>query len=117
MSFLVAALAGSIGALGRYVVSGLVQRRMRSTFPVGTAAVNVIGALALGLAIGSGGTENVVVTAMAGFLGGFTTFSTWMIETSRLGLVPKPTARAIVNLAVLPLLGVAAAALGYYMRG
>lgn len=117
MSVAVAALAGSIGALARYLLSGAVQERSASAFPVGTAAVNVLGALLLGFTAGSGIIPAGATTAVVGFLGGFTTFSTWAVETLRLGMVPRPSLRAMVNLAALPMLGVLAAALGYYARG
>jgi fluoride ion exporter CrcB/FEX len=48
-------------------------------------------------------------------LGGFTTFSTWMIETARLGVVPRPSASAVLNLAATAVTGVACAALGYHL--
>jgi fluoride ion exporter CrcB/FEX len=53
--------------------------------------------------------------AAAGFTAGFTTFSTWMVETARLGLFPRPSMRSAANLFVLGVLGVLSAALGYYV--
>jgi CrcB protein len=117
MSVIIAAVAGSFGAWGRYLVSGSVQRRSGSSFPVGTAAVNVLGALVLGFTVRGGIISTGATTAVVGFLGGFTTFSTWVVETLRLGMVRRPSRQAMVNLVAVPLLGVAAAALGYYVRG
>jgi fluoride exporter len=112
MTFLVITLAGALGALCRYLISGAVQESSRSDFPVGTLAVNLTGAFLLGLVAGADGLQPGGSLAAAGFLGGFTTFSTWMIETIRLGM-PPIRSRALVNL-VLPLLaGVALAAVGY----
>lgn len=112
MTILVAAAAGSVGALVRYVVSGVVQQRTRSSMPLGTAVVNLAGAFLLGIVLGVGG-GSLWSTAAAGFTGGLTTFSTWMVETLGLGVVPRPSVRAVINLAVLAALGVALAALGY----
>lgn len=108
---LLAILFGSLGAVLRYLVSGLVQERVRHDFPVGTLAVNLVGAFALGLLVGSGADlESPVIVSLVGLLGGFTTFSTWMVET--LGLGPW-SVRAAMNLVVMLLGGVLAAAVGF----
>jgi fluoride exporter len=82
-------LASGIGALARYELAGAVQRRAGGTRPWGTAAVNVSGALLLGLLVGLHASarlsDAVFAVAGAGFCGGFTTFSTWMVESVRLG--------------------------------
>ena len=114
MSLIVVSLAGSAGAVARYLVSGWVQESSGSDFPIGTMVVNVVGAFALGLVTGLGGLESGLLLAVAGFLGGFTTFSTWMIETVRLGL---RSSRAVWNLALSVLGGVAAAAIGFILTG
>lgn len=96
----------------RYVVSGLVQRWSRSDFPTGTVTVNLIGAFALGTAVGAG-LGSVPMATVGGFLAGFTTFSTWMVESIGIGLVPRPRTRAIVNLVGMLLAGLGLAAAGY----
>ncbi len=113
MSILIAALAGSFGAAARYVVSGAAQRRSRSSMPVGTAVVNLAGALALGVAVGSPNLSGNALLAVAGFMGGFTTFSTWMVETVRLGVAPALSQRAALNLIGMVVAGIALATLGY----
>jgi CrcB protein len=80
--------AGALGALARYEAGGLVQRVTASERPWGTLAVNVSGALALGLLAGlrlEGALDpDVYRVAGMGFLGAYTTFSTWMLESVRL---------------------------------
>jgi CrcB protein len=117
MIIVITAVAGSVGALARYVVSGAVQQRTGSQMPLGTAVVNLAGAFILGVALGVGSPSSAVTVALVGFTGGFTTFSTWMIESVRLGLLPRPTLRSMLNLAVVPTAGVMLAAFGYFLTG
>ena len=114
MTILAGALAGGVGAVCRFLLVGVVQRRTGSELPLGTGAVNLLGAFVIGLVAG-GGADGVVVMMMAAFLGGFTTFSTWMAESFRLGVFPRPRGLAILNLSVTILLGIAFAAAGYYL--
>ena len=115
MTILLAALTGSCGAACRYWVSGAVQRRSGGAFPVGTAVVNLVGAFILGLVVGAWDASAAWTVASVGFLGGFTTFSTWMVETVRLGVVPRVSLLAAVNAIGVPALGLALAATGYHL--
>ena len=112
---LVAAATGSIGALVRYLVTGWMQQWTGSTLPVGTAFVNVVGAFLVGVAVGSMGIESTVAIAAIGFLGGLTTFSTWMVETVNFAVEPGYRAAAVANLLVPLAAGVTFAALGFYL--
>lgn len=111
-----AIVAGGLGALARYGLAGIVQRRTQSNHPWGTAVVNITGAALLGTLIAlhaSGHASNITVTiAGTGFAGGFTTFSTWMVESVR--LAEPPTQRQLllagVNVAGIWAVGVAAIA-------
>lgn len=82
--------------------------------PVGTATVNLVGAFLLGICLGAGD-DSLWWTAAAGFSGGLTTFSTWMVETRALGVIPRPSLQAVLNLTMMAVLGVALAAAGYQM--
>ena len=81
--------AGGLGALARYGLGGFVQRWYGSEWPVGTFVVNLLGCLAFGFVwtladerlIISGETRFIILT---GFMGAFTTFSTFAFETSGL---------------------------------
>lgn len=85
MSWLGLGLAAGLGAVARYELAGVVQARSGSTRPVGTAMVNVAGAFLLGVLVGADRGHplppDVLRILSTGFLGGFTTFSTWMVET------------------------------------
>jgi len=74
-------VSGAIGALARYGVIGAVQAKARDPRPWGTFTVNMSGAAVLGLIAGAGPSGWWVIPVTAGFLGGYTTFSTWIIET------------------------------------
>ncbi len=78
---------GFVGSVARYVIAGLVQRLTGSfTFPYGTLAVNLLGCFAIGALSGlfeSRGvfSEPTRLFLLVGMLGGFTTFSTFVVET------------------------------------
>jgi CrcB protein len=78
------AIAGAIGTLARYWLGGLVQERFG--FPAGTFAVNMIGSFLFGV-VWTLAEERFVISAetrtiiLTGFMGAFTTFSTFMFET------------------------------------
>jgi len=109
---LLVTLAGAFGAVVRYLLSGFVQRRIDTDLPVGTLAVNLSGAFLIGIVVGIDDLQSTVGLLAVGFLGGFTTFSTWMIETIRLG-IPPLRSRSLFNLTTTLVAGVALAAAGY----
>lgn len=86
---LLIAVAGSLGALARYGLVGLVHRAAGASFPWGTAVVNILGCFAAGTLIAlfehrwqlSGETRIIV---LVGFMGAFTTFSAFIVETGEL---------------------------------
>lgn len=110
-------LAGAAGAVCRYALDQVISRLLRRSFPWGTVVVNLSGALALGLLAGTS-TQGLPATPYvvlgAGFLGAYTTFSTWLFEVVRLaqgGRWGDALAHALGSL----VLGVAAAALGLWL--
>ena len=86
---LLIALAGSIGTLARYGLGGLVQAQAGKIFPWGTVVVNLSGCLLFGIVWSSlegrwptsSETRTVI---LIGFMGAFTTFSTFVFETEEL---------------------------------
>lgn len=81
-------LGGGLGAGGRHLVSLLSVRLFGLGFPVGTFTVNVVGSLLMGLFIGwlvkheTGNLQSLRYFFATGFLGGFTTFSAFSLDTS-----------------------------------
>lgn len=83
--FLLIAIGGIFGSIGRHVLSGIVQRFMASSFPYGTVAVNLLGSFLFGFVWGL--LEDRITLApearlllLTGFMGAFTTFSTLTYE-------------------------------------
>jgi len=82
------ALAGSLGTLARYWLSGFVQQHTGANFPWGTFAVNMIGSFLFGV-VWAMAEERLVISTetrviiLSGFMGAFTTFSTFVFETGR----------------------------------
>lgn len=110
------AIAGALGALTRYGVGLLVGERSAGAFPWATLIVNVSGSLALGaLAValsGRLGVSPAVRTAVTvGFLGAYTTYSTFSLETVRL-IEEGAVATAVIYVVVSVFAGLLAAWIG-----
>ncbi|OJZ75227.1 camphor resistance protein CrcB [Mycobacterium paraffinicum] len=105
------ALIGGIGSVLRFVVDRAVARRVARSFPFGTLAVNVSGAALLGFLGGLALSKEAGLLAGTAFVGAYTTFSTWMLETQRLG-EERQLRVAFANIVVSVALGEAAAFLG-----
>lgn len=104
-------LLGGTGAIARFLLDGVIATRMGGRFPLGTLAVNLSGSLLLGLLVGAGAAGDTQRLLGTGLLGAYTTFSTWMFESQRLG-EDGELRLGMANLAISLVLGVAAAALG-----
>ena len=114
--YLLVALFGAAGAVSRYAVDSLFGGVARGQFPWSTLTVNVVGAFALGVLIELGlrgvlSNPNWRIALGVGFLGAFTTFSTYALATVRLAENSAVTL-AVVNTFALIVLGLAAALAG-----
>lgn len=89
-------------------------RRLARTFPYGTLTVNITGAALLGFLAGLALPKDAALLAGTGFVGAYTTFSTWMLETQRLG-EDRQMVSALANIVVSVVLGLAAALLGQWI--
>jgi CrcB protein len=107
-------LTGGIGSVTRFVVDRAVARRVARPFPYGTLTVNISGAALLGFLGGLALSKDAALLAGTAFVGAYTTFSTWMLETQRLG-EERQTWAAVANIVVSVALGMAAAFLGQWV--
>ncbi len=80
-------VGGGVGSILRYLLAGVIQRG-QTGFPTGTFAVNVLGCLAIGFLAArfadSPIDPRIRVAVLVGVLGGFTTYSTFGLETLEL---------------------------------
>ncbi|MEE6176055.1 fluoride efflux transporter CrcB [Mycobacterium sp. 050134] len=107
------AVIGGLGSVLRFLVDRTVARRAGRSFPFGTLTVNVTGAALLGFLGGLALNKEAALLAGTAFVGAYTTFSTWMLETQRLS-EERQTWAALANIVVSVALGLAAAFLGQW---
>jgi CrcB protein len=119
MAYLWVALGGALGSAARYGCSGIAARWLGIGFPYGTLFVNVAGSFMIGLlgtlALGGGrliASTDARAFVIVGVLGGFTTFSSFSLETLNLARAGNLLA-ATAYIALSLLLCLAAVWLGY----
>ncbi len=118
MKFLLLAVGGAIGTLLRYAVSGYTYNLLVGVFPWGTLMVNLIGSLLIGFLWGLSEIQNIPPDVRTfifiGILGGFTTFSTFTLES--FNLFREGEARlALINILASNVLGIALVFAGFTM--
>jgi len=110
-------LAGFAGALVRYFIN-LLFGRLNIVFPLGTMVINLTGSFFLGWfatwAVGRNVSDITRLAIGTGFVGAYTTFSTYMFESNKL-LEEKAYYAAVANLLGSLLLGLLAVRLGVWM--
>jgi CrcB protein len=104
-------LIGGAGSVLRFYVDAIVSSASGRDFPYGTLVVNLSGAVLLGLITGLALGGSAALLAGTAAVGSYTTFSTWILETQRL-TEERQHRRAVLNIVVSLVLGVAAAELG-----
>ena len=110
-------LAGLLGTLARYALSGFIARRFGETFPAGTLVVNVVGCFLAGFLYYLFQErflmdEVIRTVVLIGFLGGFTTFSSFALQTMTL-LKDGEVLLASVNELVSNVIGLVMVWVGY----
>lgn len=123
MQYLYVFLGGGLGAVCRYLATTALGARFGMMFPFGTLFVNTLGsflmALIMGVLLTMAKANNLLAEPLrllltVGFLGGFTTFSSFSLETLTL-IRSGSIVLAITNIAANVLLGLIAALLGLYL--
>jgi len=114
-TLLLVSFASALGAPARYLLDRFIQSRHERVLPWGTWTVNVTGALLLGLLVGLARehalSEEFVAALGAGFLGSYTTFSTFTWETVRL-VEDGAYLGAALNVVLTLVVGLGAAVVG-----
>jgi len=120
MIWLAVFTGGAVGSLARHGVNALFASLVVRPYPYATATVNLVGSGVIGVLAGllaSGRLQMSVplrTFVFVGILGGFTTFSSFMLDTLTLGYGGEP-GLAFANVAAQTLLGLAAVWAGYYL--
>jgi CrcB protein len=120
-AWIAVAIGGALGSVARHAVNHLVHQRWLTTrFPVGTVIVNLAGCLAIGLLAGLLVSERIALRVnwrefvFVGVIGGFTTFSTFGLDTFVLAQTESPI-QAAINVAAQVVGGLFAVAVGYQL--
>jgi fluoride exporter len=105
------AIGGFFGAIARFGISNWIKQKYPSSFPLATLLVNLIGSFLLGYIIGKGWNDSWTLLFGTGFMGAFTTFSTFKLESMTL-YVHKQWKMFVLYLALSYILGLLLAFLG-----
>ncbi len=109
MNYLIVGVGGTAGSLARYGLGKYIMARTRNSFPWGTFIINLSGAILLGIVSNLAISHSILLLLADGFLGAYTTFSTFMYEGFSLFQGNKKR-NAVIYIVASLLLGL----LGYY---
>jgi CrcB protein len=107
---------GGLGSVCRFLLDRVVAVSVGGSFPFGTLVVNLSGATLLGAISGLTLSPSGALLVGTAFVGAYTTFSTWMLETQRLA-EERLIGAAAANVVVSVLFGTCAAAIGQLIGG
>ncbi len=84
MSLILVGIGGIFGGISRYQLGKFISQKSKTTFPIGTFIINITGAFLLGLLSSLDTGKNIYILLGDGFLGAYTTFSTFIYESFNL---------------------------------
>jgi len=120
LGLIAVAIGSALGGASRYFVSGVVARSIGETFPWGTFAVNVTGSFAIGVLASGADAQRLAPTplvwqiAVTGFIGSYTTVSSFSLQTLTLAQ-DREFLRAAANILLSAVICIAAAAAGFLL--
>lgn len=80
MEYLLLGIGGALGSITRYQLGKIITEKSSTSYPIGTFIINITGAVLLGILSSVNVNKNVYILLGDGFLGAYTTFSTFMYE-------------------------------------
>ncbi len=112
MDLILVGIGGALGSLARYQLGRIISGKSGTAFPIGTFLINITGAILLGVVTSLEAGRNIYLLLGDGFLGAYTTFSTFMYEGFHLFQDNKKL-NAVAYISGSLLLGILGYALGY----
>lgn len=117
--FIYLIIGGLIGTIARYLLAGVIHEVLGTGFPYGTLIVNLSGCFIIGFLSTLADSKFLLapdlrVLLMVGFCGAYTTFSTFMLETSNLIKVGE-TVRALMNVLISVIVGFVVFRVGMFL--
>lgn len=109
MEYILVGIGGVFGSIARYSLGKIISNRSKTSFPLGTFIINITGAFLLGIVYSINSRSSYLIFG-DGFLGAYTTFSTFMYEG--LGLFKD---REYINAAIYIGISVVLGFIGFYL--
>ncbi|MGG0299316.1 fluoride efflux transporter CrcB [Bacillus albus] len=113
---LLVAIGGFFGAITRFAINNWFKKRNKTSFPIATFLINITGAFLLGYIIGNGINTGWQLLLGTGFMGAFTTFSTFKLESVQL-LTLKKFSTLLLYVSTTYIIGILFAFLGMKLGG
>ena len=118
MNYILIFIGGGIGSIARYLVTMIAKNLTNVNFPFGTLTINIVGSFLMGIVTAlithkiTANNESIRLLLAVGFLGGFTTFSSFSMETFTL-IEKHEIFYAVANVVTNVTFGLLAAYLGF----
>ena len=108
-------IGGFIGAMTRFYLSQQIEKKIiHVSFPIATFIINIIGCFLIGVVLNFDFSQNVYLLIAIGFLGAFTTFSTFAVEVVQL-IEKKNYVVALIYIVSSGVIGISCTIIGLYI--